>query len=105
MLLAFLTGSFFDICLVRSHALFQNEKQLDLQETAQKWALKQAIPNDLPWMVYSFPFSAPADNNMRRKLIAYLPKASVARRHCQNYFRYGAWQLVALLYSASLSFS
>ncbi|KAE9401060.1 hypothetical protein BT96DRAFT_992419 [Gymnopus androsaceus JB14] len=69
-----------------------NESKVEQSEKSQNWAVKKAIPNDLPWLVHSFPFSEQVDHSMRRKLIAYLPKAAVARRHCQNFFRYGAWQ-------------
>ncbi|KAE9383968.1 hypothetical protein BT96DRAFT_692711 [Gymnopus androsaceus JB14] len=65
-----------------------NEGRTGQQEKLQK---KQFLPNDLPWLVHSFPFSAPVDISTRQKLIGFLPGISVARRYYQNYYRYGAW--------------
>ncbi|KAJ4473795.1 hypothetical protein J3R30DRAFT_3406645 [Lentinula aciculospora] len=69
-----------------------NETGANQQKNLPKGTIERPLPNDLPWLAYSFPFSAPVDLSTRQKLVEFLPKIAVARRHCQNYFRYGAWQ-------------
>ncbi|KAJ3711145.1 fungal-specific transcription factor domain-containing protein [Lentinula raphanica] len=69
-----------------------NEIGANQQKEPPKGTIKIPVPNDIQWLAYSFPFSAPADGSTRQKLIEYLPKAAVARRHSQSFYRYGAWQ-------------
>ncbi|KAJ3852778.1 hypothetical protein EV368DRAFT_40339 [Lentinula lateritia] len=69
-----------------------NETGANRQKEVPKGIIKRPLPNDLPWLANSFPFSAPVDGSTRQKLVGFLPTVAVARRHCQNYYRYGAWQ-------------
>ncbi|KIK60349.1 hypothetical protein GYMLUDRAFT_200447 [Collybiopsis luxurians FD-317 M1] len=68
-----------------------NESGID-QEKSQKQPFERPLPTDLPWLAYAFPFAPPADHSTRQRLVEYLPKTAVARRHYQNFYRYGAWQ-------------
>ncbi|KAF9072338.1 fungal-specific transcription factor domain-containing protein [Rhodocollybia butyracea] len=67
-----------------------NETGVDSQKP--RLTFEQPLPNDLPWLSYSFPFSPTVDKGTRQHLIELLPKIHVARRHYQNYYRNGAWQ-------------
>ncbi|KAJ3986395.1 hypothetical protein F5890DRAFT_1504313 [Lentinula detonsa] len=69
-----------------------NELGANQHKESTAGAIKRPLPNNLSWLAYSFPFSAPAHGSTRQKLVEFLPKVAVARRHCQNYYRYGAWQ-------------
>ncbi|KAJ4494166.1 fungal-specific transcription factor domain-containing protein [Lentinula lateritia] len=69
-----------------------NETGASQQKEVPKGIIKRPLPNDLPWLANSFPFSTPVDGSTRQKLVGFLPTVAVARRHCQNYYRYGAWQ-------------
>jgi len=52
------------------------------------------LPSDIPWISYSFPFSASvaeSSSGVRASLINCLPAASEARRLAALYFKHAAW--------------
>ncbi|KAF7317966.1 Fungal-trans domain-containing protein [Mycena kentingensis (nom. inval.)] len=51
-------------------------------------------PTDVPWIAYSFPFSASVGKtgqNIRATLFSLLPRSDVARRFSEIYYRHAAW--------------
>ncbi|KAJ6485930.1 fungal-specific transcription factor domain-containing protein [Mycena sanguinolenta] len=53
-----------------------------------------AMPTDVPWIAYAFPFSAnisKTGKDVRQNLINLLPRTSVAQRFCDIYYRHAAW--------------
>ncbi|KAF7356822.1 putative transcriptional regulatory protein C1F7.11c [Mycena venus] len=53
-----------------------------------------AMPTDVPWIAYAFPFSAnisKTGRDVRQSLLNLLPRTSVAQRFCDIYYRHAAW--------------
>ncbi|KAJ7918722.1 hypothetical protein B0H13DRAFT_2231112 [Mycena leptocephala] len=53
-----------------------------------------AMPTDVPWIAYAFPFTAnisKTGRDVRVNLINLLPRTSVAQRFCDIYYRHAAW--------------
>ncbi|KAJ6624985.1 hypothetical protein B0H10DRAFT_1783893 [Mycena sp. CBHHK59/15] len=53
-----------------------------------------AMPTDVPWIAYAFPFTAnisKTGRDVRANLINLLPRTSVAQRFCDIYYRHAAW--------------
>ncbi|KAF7370821.1 putative transcriptional regulatory protein C1F7.11c [Mycena sanguinolenta] len=56
--------------------------------------VEPAMPTDIPWIAYAFPFSAnisKTGKDVRQNLINLLPRTSVAQRFCDIYYRHAAW--------------
>ncbi|KAJ7132086.1 fungal-specific transcription factor domain-containing protein [Mycena epipterygia] len=55
---------------------------------------ESAMPTDIPWIAYAFPFTAnisKTGREVRTNLVNLLPRTSVAERMCQIYYRQAAW--------------
>ncbi|KAJ6581244.1 fungal-specific transcription factor domain-containing protein [Mycena capillaripes] len=53
-----------------------------------------AMPTDIPWIAYAFPFTAnisKTGRDIRENLIRLLPRTSMAQRFCDIYYRHAAW--------------
>ncbi|KAJ7180459.1 hypothetical protein C8R46DRAFT_1069510 [Mycena filopes] len=53
-----------------------------------------AMPTDIPWIAYAFPFTAnisKTGRDVRANLINLLPRTSMAQRFCEIYYRHAAW--------------
>ncbi|KAJ7880285.1 fungal-specific transcription factor domain-containing protein [Mycena olivaceomarginata] len=53
-----------------------------------------AMPTDVPWIAYAFPFTAnisKTGRDVRQNLFNLLPRTSVAQRFCDIYYRHAAW--------------
>ncbi|KAJ7695125.1 fungal-specific transcription factor domain-containing protein [Mycena rosella] len=53
-----------------------------------------AMPTDIPWISYAFPFTAnisKTGRDVRANLINLLPRTSVAQHFCEVYYRHAAW--------------
>ncbi|KAJ6591842.1 fungal-specific transcription factor domain-containing protein [Mycena vulgaris] len=56
-----------------------------------------AMPTDIPWIAYAFPFTAnisKTGRDVRTNLINLLPRVAVAQRFCDIYYRHAAWMCV-----------
>ncbi|KAJ7453953.1 fungal-specific transcription factor domain-containing protein [Mycena galericulata] len=53
-----------------------------------------AMPTDVPWIAYAFPFTAnisKTGRDVRANLLNLLPRTAVAQRFCEIYYRHAAW--------------
>ncbi|KAJ7636037.1 fungal-specific transcription factor domain-containing protein [Mycena polygramma] len=72
--------------------LLQNEEHAgdeDGQATAEP-----AMPTDIPWIAYAFPFTAnisKTGRDVKTSLLNLLPRTSMAQRFCDIYYRHAAW--------------
>ncbi|KAJ7460579.1 fungal-specific transcription factor domain-containing protein [Mycena latifolia] len=72
--------------------LLQNEAASDDEDDAPD--TEPAMPTDIPWIAYAFPFTAnisKTGRDVRANLINLLPRTSVAQRFCEIYYRHAAW--------------
>ncbi|KAK7031348.1 putative transcriptional regulatory protein C1F7.11c [Favolaschia claudopus] len=52
------------------------------------------IPKDIPWMAYSFPFTAnisKVGQDLRQNILNLLPRTPMAERFCDVYYSHAAW--------------
>ncbi|KAJ7623430.1 hypothetical protein FB45DRAFT_925655 [Roridomyces roridus] len=72
--------------------LLQNEASSgDEKETMDP---EPAMPTDVPWIAYAFPFTAnisKTGRDVKLNLLNLLPRTAVAQRFCDIYYRHAAW--------------
>ncbi|GLB43428.1 putative fungal specific transcription factor [Lyophyllum shimeji] len=72
--------------------LLQNEEGFEEEDDVSSHDSPQ--PADIPWLNFAFPFGPSvntASQNVRESIISFLPRASLARKICDTYFRHAAW--------------
>ncbi|KAJ7035697.1 fungal-specific transcription factor domain-containing protein [Mycena alexandri] len=72
--------------------LLQNETAPDDEDEPPD--TEPAMPTDVPWIAYAFPFTANVSKtgrDVRATLLNLLPRTSMAQRFCEIYYRHAAW--------------
>ncbi|KAJ7050558.1 fungal-specific transcription factor domain-containing protein [Mycena amicta] len=72
--------------------LLKNETASD--DEARSPEMDPILPADVPWIAYSFPFTAnisKTGQQVRATLFNLLPRSAVARRFSNTYYRHAAW--------------
>lgn len=73
----------------------QNEEGSEEDEDAP--SIDSPMPTDVPWLNYAFPFTSTVSKTaegLRGSIISLLPRASLAKKICEIYYRHAAWMCV-----------